>query len=374
LSFKTDNPKKSAMKKILLTLVAGINICISMANPIYMPEIYLGGLSFDENQDWKMKLSIWGETDSLIICSSTERSIFKIPADIIYTYELILTKDSLNPTVNINPKGDSITIISYLPHNNYRPDSLVETVEFGDYPGANIPKPQKSQSITRILKSIMRTNYHSIQDSSGNCYGTVHGRIFDKSNKLITCGSLNIDPFPLDPRHVYFGNERIGTDINIDGSYSVNLYSQIYEINIIIPCSKKVAPNNDNYYIPTDTVAINPLNFTMFPDSTIEMDIHLLDDYVGIENIQINSPDLLKAYPNPLINNELNYEISVPVRSTNCFIQLYNATGQIIWHQNIKDNRGLLTIPSYISNGTYILQFWMNGKAYQSKQLIINRK
>jgi hypothetical protein len=328
--------------------------------------------SFDENQNWEMYLYTYHEIDSLKICSSTEKSTYHFSPDYNQS-DILLNNDSLYPNVNINPEGDSITIIFYFP-DRYTHESFVETIVFGNYPGANIPKPQKGQSIIRLLETEMGTNYHCICDSSGKFSGNLMGKIYDKDNNVITTGSFNISPFPIYQQCMEGTLGTYGTDVKIDGTYSVNLYSMIYDMNSINICSKKTeTSNNCTYYVITDSVAINQLNFTILPDSTVEMDIHLLDDYVGVENIKINSPDILKIFPNPLDDDEIHYEITIPVRSTNCFIQLYNTNGQKIGYQKITDNRGELTLPLHISNGVYILQLWMNGKTYQSKQLIVNR-
>lgn len=345
-----------------------------MANPIYLPEVYLGGLSFDESENWEIILIIDGETDSIIICSSTERSIFNVPSYINQHTEFVLTKDSLKQILNINSKGDSIAIITYLPDERHRPDSLFETIVFGNYPGAIIPSPEKGQSITRIHERDFLSNIHCLKDSLNNCFGTMHGKIFNKNNDLITNGIFGINPISIYKSCLDGGYGIDGTNINSDGTYSVDLYSMIYSLSSLEICSKGFSSHDCTSYNVKGTVTINTLNFTILPNTNKEMDIHLLDDYVGVEKIKINSPDILKVFPNPIVDHQFNYEISAPVRSTNCSLQLYNAKGQTIWHQNTTDNRGSITLPSNVPNGAYFLQLWLNGKAYQSKQLVVDRK
>jgi hypothetical protein len=359
------------MKEILLTLVACLSIFISMANPIYRPDVSLYKFSLDENQNWKLILRASHLIDSLKISNSTERSSFSNVSNIFNT-EYNLSRDSLHPFLNINPEGDSVTIISYLSFKNSPSDSIVETFIFGNYPNATLPIPSKDQYIGRICESIMGTNYHTVFNSTGKFTGTLYGKIYNKNSQLLTNGSFKIDPIPIALFCLEGGYNILGFDLNSDGTYSASLHSSIYNQNNIVSCSRDER-TNCILYSERDTLSIENIKFSILPDSTVELDIHLLDDYVGIGNIQINSPDILKIFPNPASSNEIQYEMSVPVRSTNCFIQLYNATGQIIWHQNITDNRGSLTLPTYISNGTIILQLWMNGKAYQSKKLIISR-
>jgi hypothetical protein len=342
-----------------------------MANPIYRPDVSLYKFSFDENQNWKLLLRASHLIDSLKISNSTERSSFSNVSNIFNT-EYNLSRDSLHPFLKINPEGDSVTIISYLSFKNSSSDSVVETFIFGNYPNATLPIPSKDQYIGRICESIMGTNYHTVFNSSGKSTGTLYGKIYNKNNLLLSAGSFKIDPIPIKFACAEGSYQNNGFDVNGDGTFSASLHSSIYNFNTITSCSRHDR-TDCVFYTEKDTLTLDNLQFSILPDSSIEMDIHLLDDYVSVKNIKINSPDILKISPNPVISSELQYEISLPIKSTNCFVQLYNSTGQKLWHQKIAENKGNLALPQSISNGVYFLQLCINGKTYQSKQLIVNR-
>jgi hypothetical protein len=364
---------------------------ISIANPIFIPEVYLAKFSFDENQNWQIVLAVYSQKiDSVLISSSTQKSICKrtdtlfnlgnpllpplYPLYSFYYDYLIIKNDSLNSNVNINPDGDSISITSYYKSWGDYPASINETIVFGSFRNSIIPKPLKGQSIVRILLNDYGTIHHCISDSSGNVAGMLHGHIYDKNNNLITKGSFTLSPFPIYVSCLDGSYMTDGIDINENGTYSTSLYSVMYKLNTIGICNKYNYGEDCHYYFVAGTIKTVPLNFIIKPGSSIDLDIHLLDDFVNIKQVENHSNELLKVFPNPLNDVSFHYEIGTPVRSTNCFIDLLNTNGQKIERYNILENTGDLQLPSNIANGAYLLQLWMNEKACVSIQLIVNRK
>jgi hypothetical protein len=272
----------------------------------------------------------------------------------------------------LNPEGDSLTVIYHFKHGSHTPDSLVEIVVYGNYRGATLPSPKPGQSITRILENQMGTNYHSLKSSTGNLYGKLSGKIFNKNNQPITSGSFSIDPFPVMLSCGDGGFFIHGTDVGIDGGYSSNFYAMVYNLNTVALCTKYRMSENCNYYSEKEVIPIKPLLFTVFPDSTIQMDIYLLEDYVGINTLKEVNPDVFKIFPNP-VGDEFSFEVAVPVKSTNCAFRIVSLSGQQILNLPVLESKGLLSLPSSIKNGNYIIQLWMNGKAYHSKQFSVVR-
>jgi len=227
--------------------------------------------------------------------------------------------------------------------------------------------PQKGQSIAGVLPyynydglySIDKSpTLNAINDTIGMC-GILNGRIFDKNNKLVTGISSNEFEFEIQKQQIY-----LPLTLKTDGSYSLNMYSINAEVKVLY-CS------DGKYY---DRLSILPIKISMQPDSNVNMDIHILDSLrVGINSINKSSESIIKISPNPVSGLNLNYEISIPVKSSNCFLSLVNMNGQQIALFNIRENQGKILLPSNIQNGIYSLIFFVNNRNYSSVKIIISR-
>lgn len=349
------------MKKWYLISIFLINSAILFSNPVYMPEMLVLEFKIISDQEWEM--IIWQETDidSFQISSSKNKSTFVSQSGFYY----IITNDSLRSNVYINPEGDSVTIMAYCKNWYKENDTIIETIVFGNYPNASIPKPSIGQSIIRILWEIEGTNYHCLIDSDGNRRGTITGKLYDNSNNLITSGSFFISSIPdYESGWDYYTDNCF--DVNLNGTYNTSLYSVIHNIDSIYLCNERF----DDEYFKANRVKIAPLNLVVRPDDIINIDIHLIDDLVEAKEIKIKKINVLEVFPNP-INNYFNYKISIPVKSTNSILKLVNINGQNTWEGKIIDNTGTIHLPSNISHGIYFLQLWVNGNNYSSVKLAI---
>lgn len=356
------------MKKLIITLFSFFYSFIILSNPIYIPKIVLDEFSFDDNKIWKIILIPYKLFDSILISSSTEKSIYQINPELENDY-LIITSDSLNSKVNINYEGDSISIISYYLSWQNKIDSVVETIVFGNYTNSTIPAPLKGQSIKSFL--IDEIFYYCLSDSLNNMFGTLHGHIYDKYNNLITHGLFSINPFPEIrewPDKVEYVIEVFSIANN--GYFSILLYSRKYNFRRILTLNQGYCELPSCY----KSVAIFPIDLSIYPDSSHEIDIYLLDDISGINQNVIIEYAPLKVFPNPNNGISFSYKISIPVKSTHCSINLFNINGQIIQHYNISDNSGELQLPLNITNGTYLLELLMNERPYFSTPLIVDKK
>lgn len=61
-----------------------------------------------------------------------------------------------------------------------------------------------------------------------------------------------------------------------------------------------------------------------------------------------------------------NYEIPIPVKSSNSYIELINLSGQRIVQFPISENSGIIILPASTINGVYTLQLIVNNKSYAS--------
>jgi hypothetical protein len=371
------------MKKLYLTFAACLIAVISFANPVFTgPPFALNKFYFDNNQNWKIIFMGNGYPDSVLVCSSSGKSIcekYKYPFDTnclklyqcFFCFQYLcynIVNDSLKSNVNINPQGDSLTLIYY-----YNKSSTTETIVFGNYRNSIIPAPLKGQSIVTFLiytQTQPQVIFHCLSNSSGHTQGTIYGHIYDKNNNLITKGTIALNPFFTEVDCEWsVARGADGIVINSDGTYSSKLYSLSYNIASIHSCVPWEC--GGNYYWETGTASITPLKFTIEPDTSINIDIHLSGDFVGIKNVTANSIELLKVFPHPINSYSFHYEISTPVKSTNCYIDLINTNGQEIERYNIYENTGELNLPANISNGTYILQLRMNEKVYSSTKIMV---
>jgi len=272
----------------------------------------------------------------------------------------------------INPDGDSVSIISYFNGWDDEPDSLVETFVFGDYPNATLPVPLKGQAVTRILESLAGTDYHCTRDSLGHIRGYLQGKVFDKANNLITSGSIIISPFPVSVNCIDINYHPDCISIQQDGTYSAPLYAMKYNMGSIQVCSQ-IPLIGCVLNLSQGTLKIDSIQFTIHPDSIDEYDIHLKDNFSGVQQEIYTPAGILKIYPNPVTDHSFHYQVSIPVRSTRCFFELINIKGQVIWQTEIQNNTGILELPADIQEGLYHLKLSSREKAFCSSPLLLSR-
>lgn len=350
------------MKKLLLILQIFIIGIVLRANPLPVPSIALSELIFDSGGKWTIELQYFNAGkdafDSIWIKTSSGTSTIKKFEIIGSSGVIIIRNDSLVSPLNINPKEDSIEI-SYKSMSHKVINNLII---YGNSLNAQINSPRIGQSIAGILSYASFGSYcldnsptlGSINDTVGMC-GIIKGKIYDKNNALITNTSITLED----------NNTGLPITINSDGTYSMNMYSCKDSINSLFYLTSL----NKGY-----KVNIVPIIFTMEPDSVIEKDIHILDSLkTGINDLTMNSESIIKLFPNPLNGLDLNFDISIPVRSSICYISLIDLNGKKIAQYQIKENTGIITVPSNIKNGLYSVLLFVNDKNYSNAKIVISR-
>jgi hypothetical protein len=83
---------------------------------------------------------------------------------------------------------------------------------------------------------------------------------------------------------------------------------------------------------------------------------------VGADDILAN--ELLKIYPNPLINNILQIEIPA-----NGWIKIMDSAGRLIWEQTVTTDENRLQLPNDLEAGLYQV-LWTDGVHYARAKLI----
>lgn len=354
------------MKKLLLLISVLLGVTILMANPIPTSSITLSELFFDSNGKWVIELQYSDANqksmpiDSIWIKSSSGISVLKRFKIVGTTGVIVVRNDSLLTNLTINPKGDSVEILFAFESGKRSKGILI----FGNQPGAFVASPRFGQSIAGIPPYFSyNESFYSLDksptigsknDTIGMC-GTIKGHIYDKNNHLLTKTSGWFTNFQTE---LYFYRQ-------IDGSYSTRLYS------------KKDYMDNIYYYnlqSQGSWAQITPIEISMQPDSVVSIDIHLLDSLnVSNEKIYTNSELLFKLFPNPTTDLSVNYEINIPVKSSNCYLEMINVNGQKIARFVITENKGRITLPTTIKSGTYSILLMVNNKNYGSSKVIINR-
>jgi len=353
------------MKKVLLIVNSILLVTILRANPIGPPSIVLSELFFDMNGKWVIELQYFDTDqkewpiDSIWIKTSSGISRVKRINIIGFTGVFVIDNDSMASNLIINPVKDSIQI-SYT-FGTYKETNIA--LVYGNSPDYAIRNPINGQSIARIPNNEYLQQKYSIDKSPTiggvndtlGMSGTIKGHVYDKNGNLLpnSTGWLN--------------NYQTGLNfyLNLDGAYSSRLYSTKNHLDEL-------------YYHSTLTtgeyVNITPIEVTMQPDSVITIDIHILSSLnVEIKDINKASESIIKIFPNPLNGLILNYEISLPVKSSNCTIRLVSLNGQKIAEFHITDNSGMLNLPSNIENGSYMVLLFLNDKNYSSSQVLIAR-
>lgn len=343
-----------------------IIIMILRANPLPSPSVSLSELYFDANGKWVIELQYsnaqqeFMPIDSIWINTSSGTSIIK-RFDIIGSEGIIIIRnDSLLSNLNINSKTDSIKIIYTL--ESYKQSN--EPIIYGCL-NSSISSPKEGQSIAGVYPYFdlycldNSPSIGSINDTVGMC-GILKGQIFDKNNKLLKGLPSNMFEMVL-KKYV----SDIPINISSDGSY----YSNLFALNINV---------NELFYRYGDNqgefISIEQMNITMQPDSLINIDIHILDSLkVGINEDICATESLIKLYPNPISGLNINYEIAIPVQSTNCFLNIVNINGQQIARFRIMENHGKLNLPSNIENGVYAVVLYVNNRNYSSSKILISR-
>ncbi len=348
------------MKKSLLTIIAFFVISLLNANPIVTPGLAISELQFDINGKWVMELGYFYtdnkvKIDSILIKTNSGTSKLKRFNIVGDNGILLVENDSLNSVLNINPVCDSIQVMYYFfGYNNNNNDPIT----YG-YPNSALKRPKIGQSIAASWVSY-RSSYSldkspsigEINDTTGMC-GTIKGYIYDKNNHLLTRNDIG-----------FMGLASVFKS-NPDGSYSARLFS----------CNNHIA-NLWNYILPFSGgytgVNISPMDVSIEPDTVVTVDIHLLGSLVaGIDNLQMNEESLIKILPNPIKGLSFNYEISIPVKSSNSFLQLIDMNGKTVSTYPITESKGQINLPQHTVNGTYTICLLVNNKNYSTSKILI---
>jgi hypothetical protein len=299
------------MKKLI---IAAVLICVifwfnkSVPNPIV--EHFINEFMFDST-GWKLELHPYhlserDTLDSWFLTTITATAFFK--HGIFFNEEgyLVITQDSLQSKLNINPEGDILTLydtsFSYYLDSSYFFGRL-DDLRFGQNGFISAPKTGQSIRISPYESNeylLDNSPTIGIPNDSTNIEGTIEGFIKDSLNNAIP-GVIIMD------RWIYLGI----TDSR--GYYSFNYLSKRLGLKF----------QKDGFYEP-DTV------IQVWPDSTVILNIEM-SIVVGITEITpavLNKFDLTQNFPNPF-NSSTSFFYFLP-EDGEIEIIIYDQKGEMV--------------------------------------------
>jgi len=340
------------MKRILpllFFLALGISL---FANPIVAPGIKFSELCFDNKGDLTIELAYYamypGADISKIVLSSSTDSVV-ITGLIFNDVEgvFVYRKNSFTTPFHINPLGDSLTVKYYWHDFPAYPEILI----FGNYKNAQIPSPKVGQSICGLWYTYAKDNTPTIgalNDDTG-IYGTLTGVVYDKYL------------MPVVNRRLSFGYP-VNTSAN--GSYSTRVLAQPNSFDELF---YSIGEN-----VPTKYVKLDPVSYSMEPDSVIVRDIHLTGDLeTGLNDLPENN--IFRLYPNPMNKkDQLHYEIDLPVKTAGCSLDLLNVDGKLLLTKALSESKGEIEMPPVI--GVVVVNLRVDNKIIATARIIVNHE
>lgn len=354
------------MKRLLLIFVAFVCIAITKANPIAVPSVAISELSFESNGSWVIELQAFDlnnnmPIDSIFIESSTGISrLRRFNFDGIMNI-ILVRNDSLLSDLIINHFGDSLKVHYYCSSYDFSVNN--SALVYGNFKTAQFYSPETDQTLAGIpyyqysgIYSIDKSPTIGLENDTIGMCGTIKGYIFDKNNQLVTGND-----------YVFLGSEDLYFNSYPDGSYTRRIYS--YENHI-----SKLSV----YYRPKmkwSNVKIIPVEVSIKPDTVVNIDIHLTDSLMtGLNEIKSDPESVMHVYPNPINDLSINYSITIPVKSSDSYIELTNLSGQRITRYKITESNGKINLPSNMANGSYIIRLFVNNKNYATSKILIANK
>jgi hypothetical protein len=353
------------MKKLITFLIFGlIPVSFLSSNPILPPQAFISELKFDENNNWLLEVTfqystLYTKADFDSICISTSNGFSRLRLENIKdSIDLfVVTSDSLMTPLSINKEGDHIKLYSFLSQPLV---TLVDSLNFGNYPGSTIDSIPMGYSIVRLFYDLFSKDKTPTiglpNDTAGTC-GIVKGYIYDKNENLVTKGNFILDNL---------------ISIQNDSSYSTSVYAR-----------KITFTHITNNYEPTksQSIRIDTIRLNVNPDSIFNIDIHLLDDYiVGIKEkkYEADYDDIaIMNYPNPF-NSSTIFKIKVPssLQNKSGQINIYDTLGKRIFTINLSDNsRAIWNGKDFngntVSSGIYYYQLILENKIFKYGSMIV---
>jgi len=306
------------MKKLNLTFCFILFLTILTqisSNPNPVITFFINEFMFDPT-GWKLELHPSDfhqdslSLDDWYLTSRTDTAHFKSGIYLNGDRYLIITQDSMQSQLNINPVSDTLTL--------YQGVGFRDRLCFGSLDWYSISTPKIGQSICLKLDYGGYTqDYFYFLDNSPtiglendtlDVKGNVEGFVKDSVNNPIPGVKVVYDYIELSPSQVI----PIYVETNSSGYFNIHEYARVTNLEF----------EKEGYFIPDTLLQI-------WPDSTITL------------NIQMNSVVGITELPSPIINNfELTQNYPNPFNGSTTFIYSILEEGYV--EINIYDEKGEL--------------------------------
>ena len=341
------------MKKYLLVIVVFLLGMRVYANPLPPPTIRISEFTFDAERKWALELLLEHQVDSMKIIISGDTFLINNYVETL-NYLVVIYGDDFSTESTFNPLGDIITILFKLTH--YYDEWGFKTLAYGNHPQSIIQAPKAGQSITLCSYQDFPPegeNYHIYtldktptlgqKNDAGGTLGTMRGKIYD------------VNSHPLTNAVLAFNGNRLYIDDS--GTYSVYIYAGRYSFPYIrIPGWKNVP--------------IKPISYEIYPDSTINRDIFLLDNiYTSIQDIKKEEKSPIRFFPNPVSSGKLHYEIDLPILSGNMSLSIFSTDGKLVKSHKITNSIGEIEMAQ--TAGIYQIVLKMDNRVISTKSIMV---
>jgi len=360
------------MKKLLLAITIIVNIQLLNANPLPPPApvIVLSEFRFETDGKWVLELynrNDYGSsmTDSVFVITSSGRA--KLKSFIPQGYEnrrfIIVRNEDMLSDLSVNTNEDSIKVeYHYIDYNEWGNDArktrYTNTIKFGKTDKGYMPAPKTGESVAEYNGEYGLDKSPTINaqnDTVGMVMGTMRGSLYDEENNLLKS-------YPYE----FYGNGFAAFRTDENGTFSTRVLLNNYNITSI--CYDDDGDYNQNYKL----AEINPVNVKFSPDTVINADIHIIKrTAMGLNEINSGNISVLNVFPNPLKDKSFNYETTIPVKSTNSYLEIADINGKKIARYPVEEQKGYIKLPLSITKGTYVVKLMVNSKNYGSTKVLV---
>jgi hypothetical protein len=347
------------MKTFFLFISACLITASLWANPIVPPEAHVNELYLSSANSWTMEVSILYLGNDVLthLWLQTPGGLVEVNN---FTYfsgnsNLWFTNANLVQPVSINPQGDILTLVA---HYTYYPDTITTQFAFGNVNSAIVQAPRIGQSISRQVSTPNCYNSNDgvyaidnsptlgmPNDTAGTC-GNFSGIVYDLNNNPVQNFTFILDfPFTTDNT----------------GHFYTRLFSRTNTYSHI--CYQ----NHDAH--------ITPVSYIMEPDSSISVDIHLLDTLmVGVEDHPGSDRPILKIFPNP-VGNELisSFSTDLSANYDDLSLRIFDIAGRTVAVQPVENRLGVVKMNISLENGEYFAVLSGNGISLGHARFIVLR-
>jgi len=332
------------MKNYFLFIVVfflGIHL---YSNPLPVPIVSISELEFRDNDKWFLELELLdfqsGQyPNGYLIIISGDTSI--LPWYSSGSRFNVIDISTLS--LSINPLGDTIKIVAFGDYIGYYPG--INELIFGNCEGAVIQAPKIGQSIALCNYFFVIDNSPTIgyENDNNGVFATMNGVVYDKNLLPVANRKFRVD---------------IDFETDANGNYSTLVYARQSHFTSIYY----------GYYRP---IPIDDIIFEVYPDSTIERDIYLLDTLQpSISEVEKKDNFPIRFFPNPLhVFGKLHYEIDLPILSGNMSLNIFSMEGKLLQSHRIIHSAGEIDMPQSV--GIYRIALKMDEKIISTSSIAI---